>query len=59
MQPMVAALITILKEILRLLWNEATEPVKATVVPVPRKLRDAWNKRMLDKWKKSSLHSNE
>jgi hypothetical protein len=57
---MVTALITILKEILKLLWNESTKPVKAAVAPaVPRKLRDAWNKRMLDKWQKSSLHSDE
>jgi hypothetical protein len=57
---MVTALITILREILNLLWNEATEPVKAAVAPVvPRKLRDAWDKRMLDKWKESSIHSDE
>jgi hypothetical protein len=53
-------LLAILKEILSLLWNEAAEPVKATVAPaVPRKLRDAWKQRMLDKWEKSSIHSNE
>ena len=53
-------LLAILKEILSLLWNEAAEPVKATIAPaVPRKLRDAWKQRMLDKWEKSSLHSNE
>ena len=53
-------LLAILKEILSLLWNEAAEPVKATVAPaVPRKLRDAWKHRMLDKWKKSSIDSNE
>ena len=57
---MVAALLAILKEILKLLWDEAAKPVKATVAPaVPRKLRDAWKQRMLDKWQKSSLHSNE
>ena len=57
---MATALTAILREILKLLWNEAAEPVKASVAPVvPRKLRDAWNKRMLDKWKKSSLHSDE
>ena len=57
---MVTALTAILREILKLLWNEAAEPVKASVAPVvPRKLRDAWNKRMLDKWKKGSLYSNE
>jgi hypothetical protein len=55
-----AVLLAILKEILSLLWNEAAEPVKATIAPaVPRKLRDAWKQRMLDKWEKSSLHSNE
>jgi hypothetical protein len=53
-------LLAILKEILSLLWNEAAEPVKASVAPaVPRKLRDAWKQRMLDKWEKSSIHSNE
>jgi hypothetical protein len=53
-------LLAILKEILSLLWNEATEPVKAAVAPaVPRKLRDAWKQRMLDKWQKSSLHTDE
>ena len=57
---MVTAILAILKEILKLLWKDAVKPVKATVVPaVPRSLRDAWNKRMLDKWKKSSLHSDE
>ena len=57
---MAAALIAILREILSLLWNEAAKPVKATVAPaVPRKLRDAWKQRMLDKWEKSSLHSNK
>ena len=57
---MATALIAILREILSLLWNEAAKPVKATVAPVvPRKLRDAWKRRMLDKWEKSSLHSNE
>jgi|1_EtaG_2_1085319.scaffolds.fasta_scaffold04358_1 hypothetical protein len=54
------AILAILKEILSLLWNEAAKPVKATVAPaVPASLRAAWNKRMLDKWKKSSLHSDE
>jgi hypothetical protein len=57
---MATALIAILREILSLLWNESAKPIKAAVAPVvPRKLRDAWNKRMLDKWKKGSLYSNE
>ena len=57
---MATALLAILKEILSLLWNEAAKPVKATLAPVaPVSLRAAWNKRMLDKWKKSSLHSDE
>ena len=57
---MVAAIIAILREILKLLWNEAANPVKASVAPVvPRKLRDAWKHRMLDKWKKSSIDSSE
>lgn len=57
---MTKALVAILREILKLLWNEAAKPIKASVVPVvPRKLRDAWNKRMLDKWQKSSLHSHK
>ena len=57
---MATALLAILKEILKLLWNETTEPVKASVAPaVPKRLRDAWNKRMLDKWQKSSIHSDE
>ena len=60
MQLMVTALLAILREILKLLLEDAATPVKATVAPaVPRKLRDAWKQRMLDKWQKSSLHSNE
>jgi hypothetical protein len=57
---MATALLAILREILKLLLNEAATPVKASVASVvPRKLRDAWKQRMLDKWEKGSLHSNE
>ena len=55
---MLEILAVILKEVLSLLVNEAAKPVTATVAPVvPRKLRDAWEQRMLDRFKKSSIHS--
>ena len=54
---MVAAIITILKEVLKLLWNDASTPVAASVAPaVPRRMRDAFEQRVLDKIKKSSIH---
>jgi hypothetical protein len=54
---MLAAIITILKEVLKLLWNDASIPVAAAVAPaVPRRMRDAFEQRVLDKIKKSSLH---
>jgi hypothetical protein len=54
----VEILIVILKEILKLLIDDATKPVKASVASaVPRKLRDAWEQRMLDRWKKSGIHT--
>jgi hypothetical protein len=57
MQLMLAAIITILKEVLKLLWNDASIPVAAAVAPaVPRRMRDAFEQRVLDKIKKSSLH---
>ena len=57
---MATALIAILREILSLLWNESAKPIKAAVAPVvPRKLRDAWKQRMLDKWKTGGIHSDE
>jgi hypothetical protein len=50
----------ILKEILRLLWNESGKAVTASVAPiVARSMRDAWKQRMLDKWKKSRLYPNK
>jgi len=57
---MATALLAILREILKLLWNDAARPVKAAVAPVvPRKLRDAWKQRMLDKWQAGGIHSDE
>ena len=57
---MVTALLAILREVLKLLWNDAAQPVKVAVAPVvPRKLRDAWKQRMLDKWQAGGIHSDE
>ena len=54
---MVEAIITILKEVLKLLWNDASIPVAAAVAPaVPRRMRDAFEQRVLDKLKKSIIH---
>lgn len=56
---MAAALITILKEVLKLLWNDASTPLTASIAPaIPRRMRDAFEQRVLDKIKKSSLHSD-
>ena len=58
---MLEIITVILKEILKLLLNDAAKPVTATVAPaVPRKLRDAWVNGMLDKWKKVVfIHPND
>jgi hypothetical protein len=54
---MTQALVAILKEILKLLWNESSTPIQASVAPaVPRMLRDAWEQRMRKRWEKSGIH---
>ena len=54
---MTAALIAILSEILKLLLKDASVPVAASVAPaVPRRMRDAFEQRVLDKIQKSSIH---
>lgn len=56
---MATALLTILKEVLKLLWNDASTPLTASIAPaIPRRMRDAFEQRVLDKIKKSSLHSD-